>query len=413
MPAGSRRTVDDPDLLSLGLCEPGETRGESSSGKASCQAIDSFSQAWRMNNSGDSAVPTAWVLHFFIPIARKGTRCSMSTVKNKPQRTGFTLVELLVVIAIIGVLIGLLLPAVQSAREAARRASCSNNLRQLGLALHNYADVNRRQSDNVFPAITSSALTPRQGYSWLAAAAQVGLEESSLVNLMTGTTATAATGPNNLLTGVFPTDPANPGASIPNAPIKSAVCPTFAGSPACASADIQGSAASSTYRANAGVWTSGSALDNGGLGHVSRIGTGRFTDGLSKTVMLVESRESFRTSPFNTGSAANRWVSGELFVPMSTSAPALTSGSYAIAATSTVALIIMQPSTGQTVAMNPMLAGATGSLNLDFGPSSDHAGNQVGHLFADGHVEFIPTSTPQGTYLSLGTRDRSDRIGEY
>ena len=328
---------------------------------------------------------------------------TLSTFNSK--RRGFTLVELLVVIAIIGTLVGLLLPAVQSAREAARRSSCSNNLKQLGLGLHIFADANRKGSDNTFPKISSTGIinatgTTSLGFGWMARILG-GMEETNLLRQLTGTSATPLSTGTGVVT-LSVSGSSSTGATF--TPLKFAICPSFSGETTSVSGGT--GEAISNYRANAGVWTSGTAIDNGGLSFTQQIGFGGFSDGTSKTIVVAESREGVRGGL--TGTAANRWAYGELWTPASIASGVLTSGTWA----GTDLL-----GAGAIASAGTISASSLGTLvpplTIVFGPSSDHSGSQCGHLFADGHIEFLSTDMDNSTYQSLSTRNSGDRVGDY
>ena len=198
---------------------------------------------------------------------------------------GFTLIELLVVIAIIAVLIGLLLPAVQAAREAARRVQCVNNLKQMGLALHNYHDTL-----GAFPAgyyasaqFVDGATDTSRGWGW-GAMIQPMMEQGTLYNaanfsLNLESTANATVVATGLSAFLCPSDPA----------------PTSAFAVSDASGNPLAMMAASSYAACAGGDESDvvTGVNNDGLGRGlfyrnSRTRLADLTDGTSSTIAVGE-----------------------------------------------------------------------------------------------------------------------------
>jgi prepilin-type processing-associated H-X9-DG protein len=123
--------------------------------------------------------------------------------------------------------------------------------------------------------------------------------------------------------------------------------------------------------------------------------------------MVAESREGSRAGI--TGTVANRWAYGELWAPASINSGTFVAPSWPETSGSTSVSLIGSGSTG-----GPLNSGTlTPALRLYYGPWSDHGGGLIGHLFADGHVEFITSDIDKPTYHALSTRANGDRIGDY
>lgn len=180
------------------------------------------------------------------------------------KRAAFTLVELLVVIAVIGILVGLLLPAVQAAREAARRMNCSNNMVQLAIAIHNYEMAHR-----CLPPGTVDSKGPIVHMP-------VGYHHSWIVQILPMIDEGVAYKTMNHSESVY----AKSNTPVRNYPVQVLGCPS------------DPSGAGSTFSNYAGVHDSRETpidVDNNGLLFLnSRVTYDEITDGISKTMMLVE-----------------------------------------------------------------------------------------------------------------------------
>jgi prepilin-type N-terminal cleavage/methylation domain-containing protein/prepilin-type processing-associated H-X9-DG protein len=193
------------------------------------------------------------------------------------RHRGFTLIELLVVIAIIAVLIALLLPAVQAAREAARRMQCVNNLKQMGLGLHNYeSTVGAFPPATILSYASTTATKPFWQGSWsINARIAPYLELGPLFNAI-----------NFSLTYSDP-----PNTTVSNTPVKFLFCPSDPGGMIDDANYGNTFTATSSYGQFVGdwyVWSNGGPINRGPFGpNVSRT-IAQFTDGLSNSMFASE-----------------------------------------------------------------------------------------------------------------------------
>jgi len=297
------------------------------------------------------------------------------------RRRGFTLVELLVVIAIIGVLVALLLPAVQAAREAARRSSCSNNLKQIGIALHNYHDLHL-----TFPFGWSN-----RGQGW-SACILPQMEQGPLYDTLEW-----AEGNNWSIDGT-PNERAC-GTLIPSYRCPSAAIPKHVnnqGIPERVPATYKAVASSTADSDDPGTSASGRHLELNDLEGIffgdSKIGFREILDGTSNTFMVGECWwDTFSQD----GNQMDFWYIGS---PQVDPWPNGTEYSEFVGSTG--------------VPMNARKIASTSGYVKELSYTSFHPGGAMFTL-GDASVRFVSYTINTATYQALGSRAGAEPIGDY